>query len=78
MFTLEQKIFIAQCYFPNGKRQRKKDGEWSYSTSRVFEEFQQSLFAVNTIGLIIPTKYEKKNCYCKNFCFPVKELIESS
>jgi hypothetical protein len=72
MFTLEQKIFIAQCYFPNGERQRKKDGEWSYSTSRVFEEFQQSLFAVNTIGLIIPTKYEKKIVIAKTFVFPSK------
>jgi hypothetical protein len=39
MFTLEQKIFIVQCYFRNGER--LKNGEWSYSTPRVFEEFQQ-------------------------------------
>jgi hypothetical protein len=39
MFTLEQKIFIVQCYFINGER--LENGEWSYSTPRVFEEFQQ-------------------------------------
>jgi hypothetical protein len=33
MFTLEQKIFIVQCYFRNG--------ESSYSTPLVFEEFPQ-------------------------------------
>jgi hypothetical protein len=33
MFTSEQKIFIVQCYFRNG--------ESSYSTPLVFEEFQQ-------------------------------------
>jgi hypothetical protein len=39
MFTLEQKIFIVQCYFSNGER--LENGEWSYSTPRLFEEFQQ-------------------------------------
>jgi hypothetical protein len=39
MFTLEQKMFIVQCYFRNGER--LENGEWSYSTARVFEEFQQ-------------------------------------
>jgi hypothetical protein len=39
MFTLEQKNFIVQCYFTNGKR--LKNGEWCYLTPRVFEEFQQ-------------------------------------
>jgi hypothetical protein len=39
MFTLEQKIFIVQCYFRNGER--LENGEWSYSTPQVFEEFQQ-------------------------------------
>jgi hypothetical protein len=39
MFTLEQQIFIVQCIFSN--RERLENGEWSYSTSRVFEEFQQ-------------------------------------
>jgi hypothetical protein len=39
MFTLEQKMFIVQCYFRNGER--LENGEWSYSTPRVFEEFQQ-------------------------------------
>jgi hypothetical protein len=39
MFTLERKIFMVQCYFKNGER--LEDGEWSYSTRRVFEEFQQ-------------------------------------
>jgi hypothetical protein len=39
MFTLEQKIFIVKYYFTNGER--LENGEWSYSTSRVFEEFQQ-------------------------------------
>jgi hypothetical protein len=38
MFTLEQTIFIVQCYFTNGER---LENEWSYSTPRVFEEFQQ-------------------------------------
>jgi hypothetical protein len=32
MFTLEQTIFIVQCYFRNGER---------LETPRVFEEFQQ-------------------------------------
>jgi hypothetical protein len=35
MFTSEQNIFIVQCYFRNG--------ESSYSTPLVFEEFQQKL-----------------------------------
>jgi hypothetical protein len=39
MFTLEQNIFIVQCYFTNGER--LENGEWSYSTPRVFEKFQQ-------------------------------------
>jgi hypothetical protein len=39
MFTLEQTIFIVQCYFRNGER--LENGELSYSTPRVFEEFQQ-------------------------------------
>jgi uncharacterized protein YktA (UPF0223 family) len=34
MFTSEQTIFIVQCYFRNG--------ESSYSTPLVFEEFQKS------------------------------------
>jgi hypothetical protein len=40
MFTLEQTIFIVQCYFRNGER--LENGEWSYSTPRVFEEFQHT------------------------------------
>jgi hypothetical protein len=36
--TLEQKISIVQCYFKNGEG--LENGEWSYSTPRVFEEFQ--------------------------------------
>jgi hypothetical protein len=36
MFTLEQQIFIEQCYFRNGER--FENDEWSYSTPRVFEE----------------------------------------
>jgi hypothetical protein len=39
MFALEQNIFIVQYYCRNGERLEK--GEWSYSTLRVFEEFQQ-------------------------------------
>jgi hypothetical protein len=39
MFTLEQNIFIVQCYFRNGEK--PKNGKWSYSTPRVFEELQQ-------------------------------------
>jgi hypothetical protein len=39
MFTLEQKIFIVECYFTNGER--LENGEWSYSTPPVFEEFRQ-------------------------------------
>jgi hypothetical protein len=39
MFTLEQKNFIVHCYLRNGER--LENGEWSYSTPRVFEEFQQ-------------------------------------
>jgi hypothetical protein len=30
---------MVQRYFRNGER--LEDGEWSYSTRRVFEEFQQ-------------------------------------
>jgi hypothetical protein len=40
MFTLEQKMFIVECYFRNGER--LENGECSYSTPRVFEEFQQN------------------------------------
>jgi transposase len=29
----------VQCYFRNGER--RENGEWSYSTSRVLEKFQQ-------------------------------------
>jgi hypothetical protein len=36
MFTLEQKIFLVQRYFT-----KDENGEWSYSTPRLFEEFQQ-------------------------------------
>jgi hypothetical protein len=39
MFTLKQKIFIVHCYFRNGER--LENGEWSYLTPRVFEEFRQ-------------------------------------
>jgi hypothetical protein len=39
MFTLEQKMFIVQCYFRNGER--LENAEWSYSIPPVFEEFQQ-------------------------------------
>jgi hypothetical protein len=39
MFTLEQNIFIVQCYFRNGEQ--LENGEWSYSPPRVFEELQQ-------------------------------------
>jgi hypothetical protein len=39
MFTLDQKILIVQCYFRNGKR--LENGEWSYLTTQVFEEFHQ-------------------------------------
>jgi hypothetical protein len=35
MFTLEQKIFIVQCYFRNGERLENGD------IPQVFEEFQQ-------------------------------------
>jgi hypothetical protein len=44
MFTLEQNIFIVQCYFTNGER--LENDEWSYSTSRVFEEFQLKLYTI--------------------------------
>jgi hypothetical protein len=39
MFILEQKNFIVQCCFTNGER--LENGEWSYSTPQVFEEFEQ-------------------------------------
>jgi hypothetical protein len=39
MFTLEQNIFIVQCYFRNGEK--LENGKWSYSAPRVFEELQQ-------------------------------------
>jgi hypothetical protein len=42
MFSLEQNIFIVQCYFTNGER--LENGEWSYSTPPVFEEFQFPAF----------------------------------
>jgi hypothetical protein len=41
MFTLEQKMFIVQYYFRNGER--LENGEWSYSTPQIFEEFQQKV-----------------------------------
>jgi hypothetical protein len=39
MFILAQNIFFVQSYFTNGER--LENGEWSYSTPRVFEEFSQ-------------------------------------
>jgi hypothetical protein len=39
MFTLEQNFVIVQCYFRNGER--LENGEWSYSTPRVFDKFQE-------------------------------------
>jgi hypothetical protein len=34
-----KKKFIVQCYFKNGES--LENGDWSYSTLRIFEEFQQ-------------------------------------
>jgi hypothetical protein len=36
MFTLEQKIFLVLY-----KMEKDENGEWSYSTPRLFKEFQQ-------------------------------------
>jgi hypothetical protein len=36
---IRAKNFLVQCYFTNGER--LENGEWSHSTPRVFEEFQQ-------------------------------------
>jgi hypothetical protein len=54
MFTLEQKIFIVQCYFRNGER--LENGDWSYSTPRVFEEFQQKFPYFKTRTNNLPRK----------------------
>jgi hypothetical protein len=59
MFTSEQKIFIVQCYFRNG--------ESSYSTPLVFEEFQQKFpdfhgtyYAGQKILAVIVCQFKKK------------------
>jgi hypothetical protein len=47
MFTVEQKIFIVQCCFRNGEK--VENGEWSYSTPRVFEELIILFFQKNNV-----------------------------
>jgi hypothetical protein len=72
MFTLEQNIFIVQCYFRNG--------EPSYCTSRVFEVFQQKFpdFQGNyqQLALIIFFPYLKSNVL-KNRPGTIPELNSS-
>jgi hypothetical protein len=78
MFTLGQKIFIVQCYFTNGKR--LENGEWSYSTPRVFEEFQQK---ISELSRHLPTTcldyfvfaYLKSNVF-KNRPGAIPELMQ--
>jgi hypothetical protein len=55
MFTLEQENFIVQCYFRN--RERLDNGEWSYSTPRVFEEFQQKFPDFQGTNQQLPKKF---------------------
>jgi hypothetical protein len=38
VFTLEQRIFVLECYFRNG---RKDNGVWIYSFEETFAEFQE-------------------------------------
>jgi hypothetical protein len=38
MFTLEQKFSL---YSVTSQMEKDENGEWSYSTPRLFEEFQQ-------------------------------------
>jgi hypothetical protein len=74
VFTLEQKIFIVRCYFTNGKR--LENGEWSYLTPRVFEEFQQKFPDLPTTCLdyfVFP--YLKNNMF-KNKPGTIPELMQ--
>jgi hypothetical protein len=38
VFTLEQRIFVLECYFRNG---RKDNGVWIYLFEETFAEFQE-------------------------------------
>jgi hypothetical protein len=77
MFTLKQNIFIVQCYFTNGER----NGQWSYSLPRVFEQFQQKF--PDFQGMYLPTTclvyfifpYLKNNVF-KNRPGTIPELMQ--
>ncbi|CAH1378302.1 unnamed protein product [Tenebrio molitor] len=74
MFTLEQKIFVVQCYFRNGER--LENGEWSYSTSRVFEEFQQK-FPDFQGTITWPESLQMlKTCFWKQVVFCAKKAVD--
>jgi hypothetical protein len=72
-------MFIVQCYFRN--RERLENGEWSYSTPRVFKEFQQKF--PDFQGTYIPTTcldyfvfpYLKNNVF-KNRAGTIPELMQ--
>jgi hypothetical protein len=76
MFTLEQKMFIVQCYFRNGER--LENGEWSYSIPPVFEEFSTK---VSRLSRHLPTTcldyfpYVKNNVF-KNRPDTIPELMQ--
>jgi hypothetical protein len=65
MFTLEQKIFIMQCYFRNGER--LENGEWSYSTHRIFQEFQYKFPRKST---------NASTCFWKQVVFCAKKTMD--
>jgi hypothetical protein len=69
MFTLEQNIFIVQCYFRNGER--LENGEWSYSTPQVFEEFQQKFSDFQgTYQQLVQKVYK-----CVNMCLETGSVL---
>jgi hypothetical protein len=72
MFPLQQK----NCYFTNGER--LENGEWSYSSPRVFKEFQQKFpdFQGTTTCLdYFVFQYLKNNLF-KNRPGTIPELMQ--
>jgi hypothetical protein len=53
MFTLEQQIFIVQFFFSKWRK------AWSYSTPRVFEEFQQNFRTFKALNQQLAQKVYK-------------------
>jgi hypothetical protein len=76
MFTLEQNIFIVQCYFTNGER--LENGEWPYSTPRVFDQFQQKFpdFQGTYQQLALIISFSLKNNVFKNRPATIPELMQ--